>query len=73
MTYPMTNLRALRCDDCPFASRFVGLTAFERAKRHAERMRHRTRVLAASENEEDTVYDYRPASSTQAEDPEERS
>lgn len=63
---PMT-LRAVSCDDCTLKNfRYVGDTAFERAKDHAQRLHHRTRV--AEDGKKDVVYDYRPRSSSPTED-----
>lgn len=54
------SLRGVSCDDCTFASRYISdTTAFSKAKDHAQRLRHRTKVKAATGGEEDTVYDYR--------------
>lgn len=56
------SLRAVSCDDCTFANRYIGVIAFERARGHAQRLGHRTMVKAGAEGEEeDTVYDYRHA------------
>lgn len=61
------TLRAVSCDDCTFKnSRYVGDTAFERAKDHAQRLNHRTRV--AEDGKKDVVYNYRPRPSPQTED-----
>ncbi len=52
--------RRVACDDCRYRDRYVGSTAYARAKSHAQRLGHRTRVLAANGTEQDTVYDRRP-------------
>lgn len=53
-------IRVLRCDDCPYSGRYIGDTGFDRAQRHAEEFRHRTRVLPdEGSGKEGAVYDYR--------------
>lgn len=56
----ITPVRAVRCDDCTYAGRYLGDLAAEKGNEHAERLAHRARVLAATKSGEDTVFDYRP-------------